>query len=126
MSLFTLPMGLRDDQARERIRDWFTKSGMTQKRFAEKVGWTQPTMNSFLKGHHNTDLDTLAAMARVFGRTLADVIASGPTEPDPLMSLFHAVEDDVQKAVVVLLEGAKRSARPPGQAHRSVRGPRRE
>lgn len=122
MAPFTARMGLRDDQARERIKKWFLKSGMTQKRFAEKIGWTQPTMNSFLLGKHSTDLDTLAQMAKVFGRTLGDVVAADEMEPDDLTSLFNAVEDDVQKSVLVLLRASKREARPSGSARRSLRG----
>lgn len=122
MALFAPRMGLRDDQARERIKGWFLESKMTQKKFGEKVGWTQPTMNSFLQGQHNTDLDTLARMAKVFGRTLADVVAEESVEPDEIVTLFNAVDDDVQQSVIVVLRASRRDSRPSGAARRKVRG----
>lgn len=121
MAPFTARMGLRDDQARDRIKRWFIKSGMTQQRFADKIGWKQPTMNSFLLGKHNTDLDTLATMAKVFGRSLSDVVATDEVEPDVLTTAFNAVDDDVQHSVLVLLRASKRGARPSGVTRRSLR-----
>lgn len=122
MAPFATRMGLRDDQARDRIKRWFLKSGMTQQRFAEKIGWKQPTVNSFLLGKHNTDLDTLALMAKVFGRSLSDVVATDEMEPDDLTTSFNAVAENVQQSVMVILHAAKREARPSGTARRSIRG----
>lgn len=121
MALFAARMGLRDDAARDRIKGWFLQSKMTQKKFASKIGWTQPTISSFLLGNHNTDLDTLAAMAKVFGRTLADVVGEDDVEASELTALFNAVDEDVQKAALVVLRASKRNARPSGSARRSVR-----
>jgi transcriptional regulator with XRE-family HTH domain len=126
MAPFAARMGLRDDQARERIKKWFLQSKMTQKRFAERVGWTQPTMNSYLQGKHDTDLDTLAQMAKVFGKSLIDVVGADDTDADELISLLNGVEDDVRESALVVLRAARREARPAGTARRSLRASRGE
>lgn len=123
MRICALRMGLRDDLARDRIKKWFLQSKMTQKRFAERVGWQQPTMNSFLLGRHNTDLDTLAAMAKVFGKTLVDVVGPEDTDADDVISLLNGVDDSMREAALTLLRGARREAKASGGARRSVRSP---
>lgn len=120
-------MGLRDDQARERIRQWFLESGMTQTRFAKKVGWSQPTVSSFLLGKHNTDLDGLALMAQALGRTLAQAVGDDEpeeTEESRVIATFNALSSDEERAAILqLMEAMRKEARPSGEHRRSVKRP---
>jgi transcriptional regulator with XRE-family HTH domain len=96
-------MGLRDDRARERIKKWYDASGITQKQFGAKIGWTQPSVYGYFKGHQNTDLDTLALMARTFGHTLAELFADEEpedTEESALVAAFNSLPTEAAKAAV--------------------------
>jgi transcriptional regulator with XRE-family HTH domain len=69
------------DLARQRMAAWMEANPkITQTMIARDVGVTQGWVSRYKSGEQEADLDQLAAMARVFGHTLNELL---DLRPDP-------------------------------------------
>jgi transcriptional regulator with XRE-family HTH domain len=119
-------MGVLDDQARERIKKWLKTSGMSQVTFAERIGWSQPTVSQYLHGDHGTDMDTLARIARIFGRRFADLFSESEPPTDPpateLVTMWNALpSEEARAAVKTMMRSYPKGGKASGVARRVLR-----
>lgn len=71
-------MGKLDNHVRNKLRILRKMSRLRQADAAKAIGWAQPTISKYEKGEHTTDLDTLDALARFYGTTLAKLLSDAP------------------------------------------------
>jgi transcriptional regulator with XRE-family HTH domain len=86
-------MASLSDLARQRIVAWMAANPrITQMKLAEAVGVSQPWISAYKSGDQDADVDQLAAMARVYGHTLMELL---DLRPDPkereLIEAFRAL-----------------------------------
>lgn len=54
----------------ERIKKAIKEAGFTQKQMAEKMGITQPTFNTFVRGKNRPSIKTLKKIAQITNKNL--------------------------------------------------------
>lgn len=59
---------------KENLRDLRRLAGLTQEQVAQQVGLTRQAISSYESGRTQPDLDTLAALAKVYGAEITDVL----------------------------------------------------
>ena len=100
-------MGVIDENARRRLKAWLAASGLTQDDLAKAIPADQNKrkkkqnyVSRYLDGTiYKIELDTLAAMASVFGRTLCELLDTQPsTSEGELIELFRAMSPEMQAA----------------------------
>lgn len=108
-----------DEIARSRIRAWITSTGVTQTDLSARIGRNQAWMSRYLKGEFAADLDTLQAIAQVFGHTLAALL-NLPTDPDEakIVEQVRALRAKDRVIVLDLLQALTRSHRTGRRARR--------
>lgn len=115
-------MGDLENLARQRIAKWRKQHHVSQERLAQVTQHHQTTVGKWEKGDLSVDIDTIAAWARHFGRTLFDVIAheDAASAPAEIVAAFNALPtDDLREKVLALM----RSLAPPGVARAPQNGP---
>lgn len=95
----------KSELVRIQIRQWIDSTGITQVALAERIGRNQAWMSRYLKGEFDTDLETLEAMTRVFGHTLAAAL-NVPDEPDEagLVTKYRAATPEQRRLVHQILD----------------------
>lgn len=96
-------MGVIDENARRRLKAWLAASGLTQEDLAKAIPDKKKKQNyvsRYLDGTiYKIELDTLAAMASVFGRTLCELLDTQPSNSEgELIELFRAMSPEGQAA----------------------------
>lgn len=83
---------------------------ITQEKIASEVGVSQSWVSLYKSGEQDADIDQLAAMARVFGQTLMELIDLRPSPKEQaLLDAFREIEPgrrDFAIEVVKQLAGA--------------------
>ena len=59
---------------KENLRDLRRLAGLTQEQVAQQVGLTRQAISSYESGRTQPDLDTLEALAKVYGAEITDVL----------------------------------------------------
>lgn len=118
-------MGLWDDRVRARLAAWRAKRPIPQKRIGVAVGWSQSMVSGYFNGVNNADLDTLAALAKLWGRDLIELFADQDVPADPVtarvMSLYNGISQKQQELINGLMtEYVALKARPVGEERRSA------
>ena len=71
------------EQVRARLLARRRALGLTQAQAASVVGWAQASLSKYEKGQLGADIDTLAALARRYGLTFADLLdGTEPADPE--------------------------------------------
>lgn len=92
--------------ARQRIVAWMAANrSLTQQDVAREVGVSQSWVSQYKSGDVDADIDQLAAMARVFGHTLMELL---DLRPDPkeraLLETFRQLRPEARTLAVQMLE----------------------
>lgn len=112
---------------KNRIKSARVNSGMSQQDLADRLGVTKQSVSQYERGMRKPDMETLIALGDVFNLSIdyltgkSDVtlrflteedlmkLAQPPKEITPeelaLLEAFHAAPAQIQKAVLILLEG---------------------
>jgi len=103
--------------ARRRLQTWIDATGITQTTLAIRIGKNQAWMSRYLAGDAGADIDTLAALAHVFGHSVSALIDTAVDPQDQLiLDLYHALPEDgrpVAEAVLRLMTQKPRARRRP-------------
>ena len=99
------PQPTLDQIARDRIRDWIQTTGVKQTELAKLIDKPQPWISRYLSGGLDADLETLAAIARVFDHSLAALI-NAPADPGEarVIGLYRRLPDATRQVLIQLLE----------------------
>jgi transcriptional regulator with XRE-family HTH domain len=94
------------DMARQRLASWMAANPkITQTQVAHAVGVTQGWVSRYRSGEQDADLDQLAAMARVFGHTLTELL---DLRPDPkeqeLIDAYRRLRPEARPLAVQVLQ----------------------
>ena len=99
-------MGVIDDNARRRLREWLeaSRGRITQDELASALGKKQNYVSRYLDGTiYRIELDTLATMAGVFGRTLCELLDSLPDGKEGnLIENFRAMGSESREALLTM------------------------
>lgn len=95
------------DTVRARLLARRRALGLTQAQAAAVVGWAQASLSKYEKGQLGADLDTLAALARRYGLTFADLLDG--TEPDDperaaLLAAWAKLSPDARARLLAMLD----------------------
>jgi len=106
--------------ARARIRSWTHASRMRQTDLAARIGKNQAWLSRYLAGTYDADLDTLNAIAHVFGHTIGALLDT-PTDPaeTQLIERWRAMPPSARAAALTLFD----LWAPPRRSRRSRRSP---
>lgn len=109
--LSMMPMSL-DELARGRIKAWIAATGVTQGSLGERIGRNQAWMSRYLSGEYDADLETLQAMARVFGHSISALLES-PTDPDEaqLVEAYRGLRPAARALALQVLQDWSRGPR---------------
>lgn len=95
------------DLARQRIVAWMgaNRGRITQMEVAKEVGVSQSWVSQYQSGDVDADIDQLAAMARVFGHTLMELL---DLRPDPkeqkLIDAYRKMRAEARPLAIQMLE----------------------
>lgn len=127
-SLYSALMASLNEHVRLRLIALREDRGFTQEHVAQAIGVTQSTISRFELGDAaKSDLDTVNAVAQIYGLTLAQLLSDAPaTPPDPkfeaLRAAYIRLHEDVRPALVAMMEAVvPKQSRPSGLARRSVK-----
>jgi transcriptional regulator with XRE-family HTH domain len=95
--------------ARSRIKHWIASTGTTQTYICEVIGRNQPWLSRYLSGGIDADVDTLAAMAKVFDHSLFALL-SIPADPDDatVIKWYRALRPTARKVAIAWLREMSR------------------
>ena len=100
----TRTMGLIDENARRRLKLWLeaSRGRITQEDLAAALKKKQSYISRYLDGTiYRIELDSLATMAGVFGRTLCELLDTQPDSAEAdLIELFRALTPEGRDAIV--------------------------
>ena len=101
-----------DQIARERIRSWIQSTGVKQTALAPLIGKPQAWISRYLSGELGADLETLAALGRVFGHSLT-ALFDAPADPGEarVIALYRALPESSRPLLIQLLEDWTRQKR---------------
>jgi transcriptional regulator with XRE-family HTH domain len=107
------------EMARQRLASWMAANPkITQTTIAQAVGVTQAWVSRYKSGEQDADLDQLAAMARVFGHTLTELL---DLRPDPkeqeLIDAYRRLRVEARPLAVQMLQAMS----PPNAEHGRTR-----
>src|SRR5215470_17746095 len=79
-------------QARSRIRNWLKATHTTQSALADRIDKKPAWLSRYLSAEYDADLETLRAIARVFGREISALFDT-PSDPEiaELVSHYNAL-----------------------------------
>jgi transcriptional regulator with XRE-family HTH domain len=81
--------GKLGNKIRAKIRILRRTQGVSQQDIAAHMGWLQPTVSKYLLGKHNTDIDSLDRLARLFGTSLVEILSDAtPNRDEEFESLY--------------------------------------
>lgn len=85
----------------ERIYTWMRESPTVrlQSELARAAGLNQATLSRYLSGERGVTAETLAAVAAVFGKTLAELLAPEPTAPVTRVGVVAGAVPDERPAL---------------------------
>lgn len=94
-----------------RLAELIKERGMTQKEFARELNLAPTTLNNYVKGQREPDLDTIGKFCDFLGCT-ADYLmgrSSSPVaivsdEEAALLAAYHAADQNIQNAIDALLQ----------------------
>ena len=95
--------------ARRRIKSWIAATGITQVTLADRINKNQAWMSRYLSGDFDADLDTLAAVAGVFGHSIGALLdaAADPQEQnviDAYRALPIGARDTVYSVLLLMAQ----------------------
>jgi transcriptional regulator with XRE-family HTH domain len=101
------------DIARTKIKHWIASTGITQTQICQQIGRNQPWLSRYLAGGIDADVDTLAAMAKVFEQNLFALL-SVPADPDEaaVLRTYRSLRPEARKAVQMMLKAMSRDDGP--------------
>jgi len=109
-------VGQRDEIARKRLREWQKSSGMTQAALGEAIGRNQAWVSRYFDGEFDADLETLEALAGVFGHTLSELLDLHDDEREAeLLERFRALRPDARALALQVLKEWTPHVRTPAQ-----------
>jgi transcriptional regulator with XRE-family HTH domain len=120
-------MGEIEDLARRRIAKWRHQYGISQERLGEvaEPPMHQTTVGAWLNGEATVTVDTLQKWARLFGRTLFDLVAHDDVgKPADVVAAFNALPtDDLREKMLatMLAMGAATTRVPPPAPTRAAK-----
>ena len=84
MPFVALSTGEKTEQhIRKRFREWFEKSGQTQKEAGAAIEWEQQTVSSYFAGTQQIDFVRAITWCKHFGFEVEDLLAKSPrTKPE--------------------------------------------
>ena len=102
-----------------RLADLIKENGLTQKEFAQQLNLAPTTVNNYVKGLREPDLDTIGKFCDFFGCTVdyllgrsSAPVAVASDEDDALLSAYHAADDRARAVVDLTLEPYKKDGQP--------------
>src|SRR5262245_42574880 len=103
------------EQARARIKSWLSATRTTQVSLANRIDKKQAWLSRYLSAEYDADLETLRAIANVFGREISALFDT-PSDPEiaELVSHYNALPASGRGLVLDLVrelagESARRS-----------------
>ena len=66
----------------QRLKDWRTAAGLTQRALADKVGLSQPAIQAIESGTCNPQLNSLQSLAVAFGKRTRELVCGQDLESD--------------------------------------------
>ena len=87
------------------------ENGLTQKEFAQQLNLAPTTVNNYVKGLREPDLDTIGKFCDFFGCTVdyllgrsSAPVAVASDEDYALLSAYHAADQNIRNAIDALLQ----------------------
>lgn len=91
------------------IRDWRQHRGLTQQKFAERVGVTKSYVSKIESGARRYDQPFLEAAAEVLRCEPADLIMRDPKDPEGIWSIWDQLKPVERSQVVEIAKTIKRT-----------------
>jgi transcriptional regulator with XRE-family HTH domain len=119
LDVMPAPLPRLDDIVRERVRTWIQSTGVKQTTLAPLIGKPQPWISRYLAGELDADLETLQALARIFGHSLT-ALFDAPADPGEahVIDLYRALPEASRPILIQLLEDWTRQKRRPARNHK--------
>lgn len=115
MPFVALTTGAKTEQhIRRRFRQWFERSGQSQREAGAAIEWEQQTVSQYFAGHQQIDLVRAITWCEHFGYTVEELLAKSPrTKPEnprlrKLVNAFHGSDERGQEALLNVADAVSR------------------